>query len=90
MLITNLQAGPVWKRLLWVLSRIICVFLKQAREHDGTGAPLQVLPKSSVLCTLHHHHVHRTSFTILIHSLRDVSDTCLVHARTQPCTGLLG
>lgn len=46
----NLQASPVWKQLFSVLSRMICRFLKQAREHDGTGASLQrpavqVLPK---------------------------------------------
>lgn len=39
----NLQASPVWKQLFSVLSRIICRFLKQAREHDGTGASLQIL-----------------------------------------------
>lgn len=73
----NLQANPVWKQLFSVLSRIMCRFLKPAREHDGTGASLQI-PALQVLLKERHRHVHRTQ----LYHHHPLTSGCLWHL---PC-----
>lgn len=79
-------------KLVSVLSRIILRFLKQAREHDGTGASLQIPAcrcswKSPTLCR---RHVHRTSFTITICSLWDAPTSALSLQGTRALRGAAG